>query len=117
MGGRLGELIWTRRYPFQSVHALHAGAVVERAHGHQYFLEVSFDGRDIDGADQVVETLISRLHATEIKEISPSTGEMIVEWIDTQLRGGPLAPRLRAVALQETRKNRFVSHRTEAKYV
>lgn len=99
------------------MHALHAGAVVERAHGHQYFLEVSFDGRDVDGADSIIENLVSRLHATEITEINPSTGEMIVEWIDTQLRNGPLAPRLRAVALQETRKNRFVSSRTEAKYV
>lgn len=113
----MGELIWTRRYPFQSVHALHAGAVVERAHGHQYFLEVSFSERDVDGADLVVEKLISQLHATEITEVNPSTGEMIVEWIDSQLRSGPLAPRLRAVALQETRKNRFVSSRTEAKYV
>lgn len=113
----MGELIWTRRYPFQSVHALHAGAVVERAHGHQYFLEVSFEGRDIDGADSIIEKLVSHLHATEITEVNPSTGEMIVEWIDAQLRSGPLSPRLRAVALQETRKNRFVSSRTEAKYV
>jgi 6-pyruvoyl-tetrahydropterin synthase len=118
VGGRLGELIWTRRYSFQSVHALHAGALVERAHGHQYFLEVSFEGRDIDAVDAVVEPLVANhLHARELLEIQPSTGEAIVEWIDHRLRETSIAPRLRAVALQETRKNRFVSAKTESKYV
>lgn len=118
MGGRLGEVIWTRRYSFQSVHALHAGALVESAHGHQYFLEVSFEGRDIDAVDAVVEPLVAdHLHAREISEIKPSTGEAIVEWVDRRLRESSIAPRLRSVALQETRKNRFVSADTESKYV
>ncbi len=118
MGGRLGRLIWTRRYSFQSVHSLNVGAVTEHQHGHQYFLEVSFSGRDIDTVDRIVrESILESLHARELTAINPSTGECIADWIHERLNTTAIAPRLTGVALQETRKNRFVSARTEAKYV
>jgi 6-pyruvoyl-tetrahydropterin synthase len=114
----MGRLIWTRRYSFQSVHSLKAGAHVESLHGHQYFLEVSFDGRDIDAVDAVVEReVLKPLHAREVEDIRPSTGECIVDWIDNRLRQSNIGARIIAVALQETRKNRFVSAHTESKYV
>ena len=118
MGRRMGRLTWTRRYSFQSVHSLNSGMLKERRHGHQYYLEVTFDGREIDAIDSyVAENILSKLHAREVKEISPSTGECIVDWIHARLREGPVGGRIRAVALQETRKNRFVSRWSGAEHV
>jgi len=114
----MGELIWTRRYSFQSVHSLNTGPLRERAHGHQYFLEVSFAGRAINEVDEVVAgQILAHLHARELKNFSASTGENIVDWIHQQLLQTAIAPRLKAVALQETRKNRFISAFSEARYV
>ena len=114
----MGNLMWTRRYSFQSVHALNSGVLRERKHGHHYELEVSFEGRDIDGVDAVVKQLVlDRLHAREITVIPHSTGEALVNWIHERLAESTLGKSIRAVALQETRKNRFVSARTEAFYV
>lgn len=114
----MGELIWTRRYSFQSVHSLDSGPLRERHHGHHYLLEVSFTGNDVNFADSVVEDLIAReLHARELSALNPSTGEHIVDWVHGRLAVGPLGSRLRAVALQETRKNRFVSAMSEERYV
>lgn len=109
---------WTRRYSFKSVHSLNSGALRERAHGHQYFLEVTFAGRGIDEVDEIVSSrILSRLHARELGELSPSTGEHIVDWIHQLLLETPLRGRLKAVALQETRKNRFISALSEDRYV
>lgn len=117
MGGPLGELIWTRRYAFQAVHALNSTALRERRHGHEFFVEVSFTGK-IDEADEIMQTqVIDRLHHRELTAIDPATGEHIVNWIHERLLKTALAPRLKAVALQETKKNRFISAMTEPRYV
>ena len=118
MGGCVPRLNWTRRYTFQSVHNLNLGLVEERRHGHQYFLEVTFSGRRIDEMDKIVnEKILSRLHARELHDLSPSTGEHIVDWIHEQLLQTSAASCLKAVALQETRKNRFVSALSDSDYV
>lgn len=112
------ELNWTRRYSFQSVHQLETGAMRERAHGHQYFLEISFTGRDINAIDSVVnKEILSLLQSREISFIHPSTCENVVNWIHQRLSTTHVASRIRAVALQETRKNRFISEMSEARYV
>ena len=116
MGGHLERVIWTRRYAFQSVHHLDAGAVRERRHGHEYLLEVSFTGLSIDYVDEVVGlAVLKQLHGRELTQISPASGEKIVDWAHDQLV--VLGDGLVAVALQETQKNRFVSAKSEARYV
>ena len=111
------DLVWTRRYAFQSVHSLSSGARQERLHGHAYFVELSFTGREIDGADAAMAPVLRELHGRELRFLRHSTGECLVDWIHERLLSTPFAPRLRAVALQETRKNRFVSARSERRYV
>lgn len=109
----MGELIWTRRYPFASVHRL----ADERRHGHQYYLEVSVSGRDLNSVDRAVaQEVLERFDGREISVEPQATGEVLVETIHARL-ADVLGARLRAVALQETRKNRFVSSRSEARYV
>jgi 6-pyruvoyl-tetrahydropterin synthase len=117
-------IVCTRRYGFQAVHRLVVGLHKERLHGHHYDLEVSLaSGGDqiLTGAlEDLVESLvIDRLHGRDLtKIVNPATGENLVNWIDEKLRQEPrLACRLRAVALQETRKNRFVSAKSEARFV
>lgn len=111
------ELTTTRRYPFQAVHALSVGLHRERKHGHDYAVEVSFTDVAIARVDQLVfERVIGHLHAKELKgEVDPATGEVLVEWIHQQLL--ELGSNLKAVALQETRKNRFISSLSEARFV
>ena len=111
------ELTTTRRYSFQSVHALHVGVHRERRHGHQYFLEVSFSGCEVSQVDSEIGGILSRLHGFELTgELEPATGEHLVEWIHSRLSPG-LGSHLKAVALQETRKNRFISSASEARFV
>lgn len=109
----------TRRYTFQAVHALHVGVHREHLHGHSYGLEVSYRGAGQSEIDAAVESLILReLHGRELGgELDPATGEVIVEWIHQRLGSSPVGPKIVAVALQETRKNRFVSARSEAAFV
>lgn len=104
----------TRRYSFRSIHHLDVGARTEKVHGHQYFLEVSFERAEVSVVDRIVEEkILSRLDGHDASAvISPSTGENIVEWIHSELATTPLARNLIGVALQETRKNRFVSARS-----
>ncbi len=104
------ELTWTRRYAFQAVHKL--DSIGERMHGHEYFLEVTFTG-SVDEADRAVAPVLKRLHGRELSFIEPATGERIVDWIHEQIA----LPSLKAVALQETRKNRFISTKSGLKYV
>lgn len=112
------DLTWTRRYSFRSVHQLNSGVLRERTHGHQYFLEVTCTGGAVDEIDRVVEeNILDRLHGRELVELNPSTGEHIVDWIHDRLAKTTIAHRLKAVALQETRKNRFISALSEARYV
>lgn len=113
----MARLIFNRRYVFQSVHSLKHH--LERRHGHHYALEVSFRAEaGWDTADRSVQKVIlDRLHAREIEVVSHATGENIVNWIHDQLANSPLGPHLVAVALQETRKNRFVSGCSDRNYV
>ena len=109
----------TRSYWFKSVHALHVGLHRERTHGHEYGLEVSFRGcpaADVDA--EVAVSVMPSLHGRELGgELNPATGEVLVEWIHRRLLAGPLAAHILAVCLQETRKNRFVSSLSEARFV
>lgn len=104
----------TRRYMFRSVHFLDAGDHREKIHGHQFSLEVSFEHAEIAEVDRVVnEKVVAALDAHDITRVlSPATGENIVEWIHAQLSDSPLAKNILGVAIQETRKNRFVSARS-----
>ncbi len=112
----MAELIWTRRYAFQSVHALKQAR--EKRHGHEYFLEVSFRGREIDDVDQVIRSVVlDKMHARELKQFAHASGEFLVDGIHEMLMETPLKNRVCAVALQETRKNRFVSRYSEARFV
>lgn len=119
MGGPMGMMTLTRRYFFQSVHALTEGARIESTHGHGYHLEITGENVSPDEIDAVYEELIQpRLHGKRlVGELEPSTGEHIVDWIHDQLLKSAVADRVRGVALQETAKNRFVSSKTETKFV
>lgn len=108
------DLVWTRRYAFQAVHKLDVPQAPERTHGHEFFLEVSFSG-DIDETDTVVAPILKRLHGQDLGFIDPPSGENIAGWIHGQL--AVMGPRLKAVALQETLKNRFISGASELRYV
>jgi 6-pyruvoyl-tetrahydropterin synthase len=100
----------TKRYSFRGVHSLESGVHREKYHGHFYAFEVSFQNARLGEIDRVVsETVLSVLDGHDLTKIAaPATGEVLVEWIHNAL-----APRLKekllGVALQETRKNRFVS--------
>ncbi|MBX3022287.1 MAG: hypothetical protein KF799_11495 [Bdellovibrionales bacterium] len=109
----------TRRYSFKSVHALHVGLHRERTHGHEYALEVSFENHSASAVDEAVESLVlKRLHGHELGgELDPATGEVLVEWIHRRLRNSTVGLAIVGVALQETRKNRFVSSLSEARFV
>jgi 6-pyruvoyl-tetrahydropterin synthase len=104
-------MAFTKRYSFRSVHSLNTGLHREQLHGHEYFVEVTLRAPDFKAADAVLEEqVLSRLHARDLSAvIAPATGEVLVEWIHARLNETPLAPALLGVALQETRKNRFVS--------
>jgi 6-pyruvoyl-tetrahydropterin synthase len=104
----------TRRYSFRAVHSLDSGIHREKFHGHQYFVEISFERCLPADVDRVVEKKILRvLEGHDLARlISPATGEMTVEWIQRELDASPLGAKILGVALQETRKNRFVSART-----
>lgn len=108
------DLVWTRRYVFQAVHKLDVPQAPERTHGHEFFLEVSFSG-DVDLTDAVVAPVLERLHGQDLGFIDPPSGENIARWIHDQLSA--MEPRLKAVALQETKKNRFISGASELRYV
>lgn len=113
----MGQVVLHRRYPFQAVHSLEHH--LERRHGHQYYLEIGFlPDAGWKLADQCVQsTVIDRLHAREIDVVDHATGEKIVNWIHSQLQQTQLGPFIVSVALQETRKNRFISAQTDLKYV
>jgi 6-pyruvoyl-tetrahydropterin synthase len=113
----MARLILNRRYLFQAVHSLKHH--LERRHGHHYALEVSFHAAaGWKVADQSVQqAVLARLHAREIDVVDAATGENIVNWIHRQLASTPLGPHLVAVALQETRKNRFISGDSDPDYV
>ena len=109
----------TRRFSFRGVHSLNNGVHREKCHGHHYFLEVSFHKCTLAQIEtEVREKVTSVLDARELNQvIEPATGEVIVEWIHQRLNSGALAGKILGVALQETRKNRFVSARSDARLI
>ncbi len=107
---------FTRRYVFQSVHRL--PAVHEAKHGHHFYLELTYRDVDPELADRSYREFVEpELHGREIRVVTPPTGEKIVEWIHERLLSSPLGPHLLAVALQETEKNRYLSSRSEVRFV
>lgn len=104
----------TRRFSFRSVHSLINGVHREKVHGHQYFLEVSSYNCPHEEVDLVVEKKV--IPALDGHDLTPlfksATGEEIVEWIHMRLIEEGLNHKVLGVALQETRKNRFVSSRS-----
>lgn len=109
----------TRRYVFRSVHALLTGPQKERRHGHQYALEVTTTG-DAWAVDGLVkEKILKVLDGRDLTGfIEPATGEVLVDWIHRELeKVGMKNAEIVAVALQETRKNRFVSAKSDGRYV
>lgn len=107
---------YTRRYVFQSLH--HLPSLGEGKHGHHMHLELSFSKVRAEVVDQIYATeLAPELHGREISVVSPATGENIVEWIHERLLETSLGPHLHAVAIQETDKNRYISTRSEARFV
>ena len=109
----------TRRFYFQAVHSLTKGSHCENTHGHGYFLEIT--ARDIAPIelDKAYRDRIEpHVHARRLlKELEPSTGEHLVDWIHDRLNETHLKKNILAVALQETYKNRFVSAQTERRFV
>ena len=104
----------TRRFSFRSVHSLNIGAHREKFHGHQYFLEVStYACPHEEVAAVVLSKILPRLDGHDLTPLMPvATGEAIVEWIHSALIDEGLGTKVLGVALQETRKNRFVSSRS-----
>ena len=110
----------TRAYEFRGVHSLLTGPRRERTHGHRYVLEITLAARDDRRLDRIVADLVQTpLHGHVLDDLTdgPSTGERLVEWIDERLRTSEVAGLIRAVTLRETAKNRFVSAKSEDRYV
>jgi 6-pyruvoyl-tetrahydropterin synthase len=109
----------TQRFTFRSVHSLNSGTLRERCHGHQFHLEVSVAPLAAGDLAATVESQVLRqLDGRNLNGLLPeATGETLVEWIQQCLEQTELAPHLLAVALQETRKNRFVSARSDLRWI
>jgi len=114
----MGRVTWTRRYQFQSVHSLNVCDLQERLHGHDFQLEVCCSSDQIHRLDELIKKeILPQIHGRNLNQLlSPATGELLVEWIDAKLRRSKLSPFLVGIALQETRKNRFVSAKSEAQF-
>lgn len=109
----------TRRFSFRSVHSLNNGVHREKIHGHQYSLEVTFYGSGAldEVTAKVNELILARLDGHDLSQLmSASTGESLVEWIHERLvTEGGLKGKILGVALQETKKNRFLSGRSNVR--
>jgi 6-pyruvoyl-tetrahydropterin synthase len=116
----------TRSFTFRCVHELNSGPRREVRHGHEYKLEVTWRAADVDTdsdvdvvaasvSDAVLGLVLNKLDRHDLTGlIEPATGEVIVEWIHTQLRD---TPGIVAIAIQETLKNRFISSGSDLRYV
>ncbi len=104
----------TRLYRFRAVHSLNTGTHREQLHGHEYALEISTSRSDWKGLDEMLNSWVhSQLEGRDLSIlVEHATGEVLVEWIHERLAASPIGPDLLGVALQETRKNRFVSARS-----
>ena len=62
--------------------------------------------------------IIAKLDGHDLTHVvSKATGEVIVDWIHDQLESTGLKGKIFSVALQETRKNRFVSARSDQRAI
>jgi hypothetical protein len=104
---------------FRTVHALVSGVHREEYHGHNCALEITFHKCEVAEVDREVQReVLSRLDAHDLGQvIQPPTGEVLVEWIHQQLEQSALKNKIIAVAVQETRKNRFVSARSDPRLI
>lgn len=116
----------TRRYRFQAVHSLYIGIYRELKHGHDFYLEITVDllnsslrdlVADLDGF--VNDSVLPDVHGRELNRfLEPATGENLTEWIHNRLLTcEKLRHQIKAVAIQETRKNRFISSQSEVRFV
>ncbi len=114
MGRRVALVALTQQFRFRAVHSLHIGEHKESLHGHDYYLEVTARPELREQIYRAVaDVLLPQLDRTDLaKRFSASTGEVLVEWIHSQFDELGLGSSVLGVALQETRKNRFVSART-----
>jgi 6-pyruvoyl-tetrahydropterin synthase len=107
-------LYLTKRYEFRAAHHLEPGTQpCDRAHGHNYFVEVTVEGPyEITKLDDLVERCVtSRCDRQDLNQILPKTaGESLViaiyGWLFENLN-----QQLVQVSLQETPKNRFMIKR------
>ncbi len=105
--------VLTQTFRLRGVHFLYDPNHAEPKHGHEYFLEVSVKaetGRDVlqEIVDREVIKKWDKKNWCEMK-VQQATGERLVEEFDRILRKTELKKNLVAVALKETKKNRFVS--------
>jgi 6-pyruvoyl-tetrahydropterin synthase len=110
----------TRRYRIRGVHVLLDQKYHEPKHGHEYELHVTVaSAAERSNLDAIVQNQILDNWDKQdfmTKGIWQTSGEMLVEEFDRILRASDLGPQLKAVVLKETRKNRFVSARSELLY-
>jgi hypothetical protein len=108
--------VLTKSFRLRGVHFLYDPNHNEPKHGHEYFLEVSVRaevGRD--RLQAVVEKEIVNVWDKQDwtkMDLQQASGELLVEEFDRRLRDSQIAKDLIAVALKETKKNRFVSARS-----
>lgn len=109
----------TQRFSFRAVHSLHTGSRLEPRHGHQFFVEISYPsaaGAEVESVFK--KQLGTRLDGQDLRLLVPVvSGEMLVEWIHEQLIQALSPEKILAVAIQETRKNRFLSARSDARWI
>ncbi len=120
----------TQTFQFSALHTLHQPqlsaeenlknfAYCEQIHGHDYKLEVTWVASidknsgliiDRDEARKIVQDrLIKKVDKMDLNKVFPvTTGEVLIQEMFKILKNTPLGPKLKALALQETRKNRFV---------
>lgn len=107
----------TRRFRLRGVHFLYDHKHNEPKHGHEYELHVSVK-------TDILKSVLEEVVRAEILEkwdkkdfmtkgISQASGELLVEEFDKALRTSELKNSLVAVVLKETRKNRFVSSKSQ----
>ena len=119
MGRHMALMATTRRFSFRGTHSINDGVYRERRHGHQFFLEISFHGCSlIEVEHEITARILKPLDGHDLNQVvEPATGEMVVEWIQSQIDGSNLRGKILGVILQETAKNRFVSAHTDVRLV
>jgi hypothetical protein len=109
--------VMTRRFRLRGVHFLYDEKYNEPKHGHEYELLVSVKA----GVDShFVEAIVAReiLAKWDKKDfmklgLAQASGELLVEEFDRSLRASELNNLLVGVTLKETRKNRFISAKSD----